>query len=505
VIGGRRFGKSSVLKAIEARLAGRLKDCEAGDWLIFPLLVDLKRCTPDSEQHIYACILHYLYRALRRSHVWRDDLPSTDLHRIATERRSHLSFFQFEDALEDLVQQVDSRHGPLRLALLLDEVESMTHFDWSETLFNQLRALIYDGQLADVVKLVLTGSANVIRARQSGSPLLNAVKIEHLAPLGEIDVQTLITRGGEIPDEAAAAVQVESGGHPFIAQYLLHHAWDDGLVHTDSHTIEQLACQMRQRRSSDLEGWWGAIGDSGQWAYAVLATAEDWLDERILLEKVQHTEQSLDQGLSALCYHGLVERDESRRRYRIVGKLFFDWFALNGAERLTASETKPEDAQVIIEHLEQHIGPQTNIGGDVEGPVLSGEFQGPVAVGGGEAVDMRGSQGALYKPSGPVEQQFGDRITISADGDVLVGAGPAEELDMAPSPEATRLHRILRDRMDLEEFRTLCFDLGVSYDSLRGEGLAGKARQLVLFLQKRKALPRLVEWLHHQRPDIRDV
>jgi hypothetical protein len=51
--------------------------------------------------------------------------------------------------------------------------------------------------------------------------------------------------------------------------------------------------------------------------------------------------------------------------------------------------------------------------------VLSGQFGGPVAVGGGEAVDMRGSQGALHKPGGPVEQQFGDRITITGDGNVI--------------------------------------------------------------------------------------
>jgi len=505
LIGGRRFGKSSVLKAIEARLASRLNHCEERDWLIFPLLVDLKRCKPDSEQHIYACILHYLYRALRRSRACKAHLLSTDLHATATEDCDCLSFFQFEDTLEDLVRQMDSHQGPFRLALLLDEVESMTHFDWSETLFNQLRALIYDGPLAAVVKLVLTGSANVIRARQSGSPLLNALKIEHLSSLSEIGLQSLIARGGKVSDEAAVVIQTESGGHPFIAQYLLHHAWDDGLAHTNLQAIEQIACQMRQHRSSDLKGWWEAIGDSGQWAYAVLAMAQDWLDERTLLKKVHHTEQSLDQGLSALCYHGLVKRDESRRRYRIVGKLFFDWFALNGAECLAESETKPEDAQVIIEHLEQHIGAQTNIAGDASGPVASGQFESAVAVGGGEAVDLRGSRGALHKPTGPVDQQFGNRTVVHTTGDVVFGSQPDGALDLAPSPEATRLHRILVDRMDLEEFRTLCFDLGVSYDSLRGEGLAGKARQLVLFLQKREALPLLVEWLRRERPDIRSV
>jgi len=40
---------------------------------------------------------------------------------------------------------------------------------------------------------------------------------------------------------------------------------------------------------------------------------------------------------------------------------------------------------------------------------ISGQFLGPVAVGGGDAVDLRGSQGAIVKPSGSVKQ-FNIRI-----------------------------------------------------------------------------------------------
>jgi hypothetical protein len=63
-------------------------------------------------------------------------------------------------------------------------------------------------------------------------------------------------------------------------------------------------------------------------------------------------------------------------------------------------------------------GPQTNITGNVQGPVFSGQFSGPVAMG-GEAVDMRGSTGAIYKPSGSVSQHIGDRIKIIGDGNVI--------------------------------------------------------------------------------------
>ncbi len=78
-------------------------------------------------------------------------------------------------------------------------------------------------------------------------------------------------------------------------------------------------------------------------------------------------------------------------------------------------------------------GPQTNIAGDVQGPVFSGTFQGPVAAGGGEAVDLRGAQGAVYKPTGAVEQQFGHRVAITGDvsGQVAVGEGNTQVGDVS--------------------------------------------------------------------------
>jgi hypothetical protein len=52
---------------------------------------------------------------------------------------------------------------------------------------------------------------------------------------------------------------------------------------------------------------------------------------------------------------------------------------------------------------------------------------------------------------------------------------PAATRQIAP----TDLRLILSLHFDLEEFRTLCFDLGIDFDNLRGEGKEAKARELV--------------------------
>jgi len=64
----------------------------------------------------------------------------------------------------------------------------------------------------------------------------------------------------------------------------------------------------------------------------------------------------------------------------------------------------------IQQQFESSEGPHTNVAGGVKGDVLSGKFNGPAAAG-GDAVDMRDSIGSINKPSGPVNQHFGDEIT----------------------------------------------------------------------------------------------
>jgi hypothetical protein len=104
-----------------------------------------------------------------------------------------------------------------------------------------------------------------------------------------------------------------------------------------------------------------------------------------------------------------------------------------------------------------------------------------VAADQGEAVDLHDTEGTVYKP-GPGETGEPTATRFSTD--------------------VSRLHRLLSGHLDLEEFRTLCMDLGIKYDNLRGEGLSARMRELVLHLDRRNALERLTDWLRQNRPDV---
>jgi hypothetical protein len=69
---------------------------------------------------------------------------------------------------------------------------------------------------------------------------------------------------------------------------------------------------------------------------------------------------------------------------------------------------KKEGVGSVFDQQGQTVhGPQTNIGGDVQGAVFSGQFKGPLSIG-GDVNDFRGSKGAVIRPSGSVSQHFGD-------------------------------------------------------------------------------------------------
>ncbi len=80
----------------------------------------------------------------------------------------------------------------------------------------------------------------------------------------------------------------------------------------------------------------------------------------------------------------------------------------------------------------------------------------------------------------------------------------AQQWNRPQEPQAIERLKKMRDcivaHFDLGEFRTMCFDLGVSFDELEGEGLDDKARELVLFMNRNGRCPELVDYCRQKRP-----
>jgi hypothetical protein len=63
---------------------------------------------------------------------------------------------------------------------------------------------------------------------------------------------------------------------------------------------------------------------------------------------------------------------------------------------------------------------------------------------------------------------------------------------MPQEVDFTRVHQLLIERYNLEELRTLCAQLSVPFDDLGGEGRQAKAREMLLWMNRRGRLDDLV-------------
>jgi formylglycine-generating enzyme required for sulfatase activity len=68
--------------------------------------------------------------------------------------------------------------------------------------------------------------------------------------------------------------------------------------------------------------------------------------------------------------------------------------------------------------------------------------------------------------------------------------------------DRVELRKRIISYFDEQELRTLCFDLKVDYDDLRGEGRADKARELVAYFERRGRISELVVYCRLVRPNF---
>jgi hypothetical protein len=71
-----------------------------------------------------------------------------------------------------------------------------------------------------------------------------------------------------------------------------------------------------------------------------------------------------------------------------------------------------------------------------------------------------------------------------------------------PVEQLAQLRQQIAEHFDDEELKTLCFDLGVDYDTLRGDGKEAKVRELVAYFERRNSIFDLVKKCSELRPKV---
>ena len=107
----------------------------------------------------------------------------------------------------------------------------------------------------------------------------------------------------------------------------------------------------------------------------------------------------------------------------------------------------------------------------------------------------------------------GDKVTVGDITDSLVAIGDSASASGEVSksgqahdsgqssrpPDKKELYRQLVSQFDLEELAALCFDLDVDFEEIKGTGKSAKARELVLYMERRGQLVQLREAIQQHR------
>jgi hypothetical protein len=80
----------------------------------------------------------------------------------------------------------------------------------------------------------------------------------------------------------------------------------------------------------------------------------------------------------------------------------------------------------------------------------------------------------------------------------------AEDVETSDIPDADlgQLRKLIARYFKEDELNTLCFDLGIDFDSLKGETIDGKSRELVAYCDRTLHLPELIEACREARPKV---
>ncbi len=404
LLGGRRLGKTSALRAIEWNLLDPNNNPDRNPnskyfRRAFPVLIDLKLEQPKDLDNLRYILIARLREAMER---WRE-IPVTNINQMYpeflnqvkgaevtlnflsslnincninnpdTEKRLNNDNFRlaFLKTKEELRKQKELNFQGV--CFLIDGAEFIVRQTWATDAWSYLRGLKdTDIAIKSALGLLLSGYRDLKEYQQRvGSPLLNIAEIEWLTTLSEEDTRKLIcdrvshmsqTYEAEkenifLSEDAIAQIIEWSGCHPYLIQQSLNMIFDSNQQCEleqqclDTHLINKLL----QHHDKDFSSWWNAEHLSGCFSederkiYCTLikqrqATPKD------LAKNTSFSRFKVSEALEVMAGTGVIHLldDES---YILGSRLFQEWVKDLTSNTLspTTSESDPEkQAQQVL-------------------------------------------------------------------------------------------------------------------------------------------------------------
>ena len=331
LLGGRRIGKTSTLRAIEWHLVKRAR--EGGSQRVLPVFISFQIHQPTNLDHFLFIMVDELRRAMDRWHnaygaEWRElyrsflnQITAVDLTLGFLKLRldnpnpgERVSTREFRELLAHSVGELQES-GFGGVCFLFDEAEYVVRQNWADNAWGFLRGIKdTDRALGPAFGLVVSGYRDVKRYRQKvGSPLAGIAEEVWLSPL--LASQPVDQGAGERPDPAGELIRVRSrdesmsldqsekervlewsGRHPYLLNRVLNEIFDERR-RSGGAPLDDLLNASVQKFRGEFESWWNEDGKSDGFGH----------EERAVYAVLQECRRSNPESIAAAS--GLSEND----------------------------------------------------------------------------------------------------------------------------------------------------------------------------------------------------
>jgi len=335
--GGRRMGKSTLLRRVEIELRAGADQWRSGGLLVIPLYIDgLTLPRPLSASAVWSCLLSELQSALPDQPLQAHDLPD---------------FNAFKQTVQPVLSSLAERP---RVIVIFDEIEPILVCEWALGFLGQWRALLSNTPgLSEYFTAVFAGAQEMaVLQRDVGSPLKDVLEWRSLRNLEFEDACQLMQDPieHEWPGIFLTQAYLETGGHPMLLQYLMQHIYA-ALPGSAEHALEQTIARFMRGHGWQFGEWWGRYCTPlAQRVYVRLPDDGSTLSLRALTREFGLNEAN--DALEILQHIGLAAAEEDGFAFRYSGEMFRHWYRVYG----TLAEAPQHDPQ-LYERL-AIIGPE---------------------------------------------------------------------------------------------------------------------------------------------------
>jgi hypothetical protein len=317
VAGGRRIGKTTLLRRVERELRASIDQWQDGGLLVIPVYIDGQALPrPLMAADLWNQLLHEIQQAL----------PDANLHPPYYK----LEFGDFKEIIKPALANLSQRP---RVIVMFDEIEPILVSEWSRAFLDHWRALLSNTPgLSEYFTAVFAGAREITALQHDvSSPLADILEWHRLRALSVEDASSLMQDPIDIKwsESFLERAYNETGGHPMLLQYIMQQVCN-GAPETAMTSLQQALLKFENSRRWQFNQWWSRYcSPTAQRVYSRLPDDNLTIALRMLTREFGLDEAN--NALEILQHVGLAAAEEDGFAFRYSGEMFRRWYRKYGA------------------------------------------------------------------------------------------------------------------------------------------------------------------------------